>query len=212
MAFAIRVRRWILVFTLLYVSLFSNKFGEADDDETDIGAGFGGAGGGNGGGGAGVGGASYGGGGSGVGSGGGGSGVGAGGGVGDPSQIISKALLCFNDKYIYQSCEESYRLSENGNLDVPPEKTDAFCEGPCISETNLVLTCIDNIFSNFIFYNRATIEDVKQTILAGCGYGPGRGNFNVAEHIQTEENKAVKVTSHVLMGLALIVMGPALLV
>lgn len=38
------------------------------------------------------------------------------------------------------------------------------------------------------------------------------GNFNVAEHIQTEENKAVKVTSHVLMGLALIVMGPALLV
>ncbi|PNX67996.1 hypothetical protein L195_g055927, partial [Trifolium pratense] len=76
---------------------------------------------------------------------------------------------------IYQSCEESYRLSENGNLDVPSEKTDAFCEGPCMSETNLVLGCIDNIFSNFIFYNRATIEDVKETILAGCGYGPERG-------------------------------------
>lgn len=80
---------------------------------------------------------------------------------------------------IYQSCEESYRLTENGNLDVPSEKTDAFCEGPCMSETNLVLGCIDNIFSHFIFYNRATLEDVKETILAGCGYGPERGDYHV---------------------------------
>lgn len=231
MALRISVRRWILVFALLYVCLFFNlnNFGEADDDEgdTQIGGGFGGVGAGNGGGGAGFGGGSGvggGGGGSGVGGaggiggGGGGSGVGGaggigggggggGGGIGDPSQIISKALLCFNDKYIYQSCEESYRLTENGNLDVPPEKTDAFCEGPCMSETNLVLGCIDNIFSHFIFYNRATIEDVKETILAGCGYGPERGNFNVAEHIQNEENQAVKATSHVLMSLVLIIWG-----
>lgn len=32
------------------------------------------------------------------------------------------------------------------------------------------------------------------------------GNFNVAEHIQTEENNAVKTTSHVLMSLAFIMM------
>ncbi|KAE8708814.1 Glycine-rich family protein, putative isoform 2 [Hibiscus syriacus] len=37
----------------------------------------------------------------------------------DPAQIVAKALLCFNDKYIYSSCEESYRLTANGNLDVP---------------------------------------------------------------------------------------------
>jgi len=48
-----------------------------------------------------------------------------------------------------------------------------------MSETNLVLGCIDNIFSNFIFYNRATIEDVKETILAGCGYGSERGDYHV---------------------------------
>ncbi|CAK8531601.1 unnamed protein product [Lathyrus sativus] len=205
MVFQISVRRWILVFALLYICLFLNNFGDADDDEPDTQIGGGGGGAGNGGGGAGFGG------GSGVGSsGGGGSGVGGGSGssgsFGDPTPIISKALLCFNDKYIYQSCEESYRLSENGNLDIPSEKTDVFCEGPCMSETNLVLGCIDNIFSNFIFYNRATIHDVKETILAGCGYGPQRGNFNVAEHIQTEENNAVKTTSHVLMGLAFIMM------
>ncbi|KAK2448572.1 hypothetical protein QL285_007829 [Trifolium repens] len=225
MAFRMSDKRLILIFALLYVCLFSNNFGEADDDEPDTqvgGGGFGGAGNGGGGasfgGGSGIGGgASNGGGGAGFGGGSGvggaggigGGGGGAGGNFGDPSQIISKALLCFNDKYIYQSCEESYRLSENGNLDVPPEKTDAFCEGPCMSETNLVLGCIDNIFSNFIFYNRATIEDVKETIIAGCGYGPERGNFNVAEHIQ--ENKAVKATSHVLMGFALIIMGRAIL-
>lgn len=79
---------------------------------------------------------------------------------------------------IYQSCEESYRLNENGNLNVPGEKTDVFCEGPCLTETNYVLTCLDNIFSNFLFYNRATIQDVKETIQAGCGYGPERGDYN----------------------------------
>lgn len=65
--------------------------GNADEDvpETQPGAGFGGAG-------AGIGGS-----GSGVGGGNGPNGAGAGGaGVGDPSQIVSKALLCFNDKYV----------------------------------------------------------------------------------------------------------------
>ncbi|KAF7813558.1 beta-D-xylosidase 1 [Senna tora] len=128
-------------------------------------------------------------------------------GAADPSQIVSKALLCFNDKYIYSSCEESYRLKESGNLNVPPSKTDEFCEGPCLSETNLVLTCIDNIFRNFVFYNRATIQDIKETIQAGCGYGPQRGNFDVAEHLKAEENRAHKVTNHVVLGLSLIIMG-----
>ncbi|XP_027339226.1 keratin, type I cytoskeletal 9 [Abrus precatorius] len=218
MAFSVSVRRWILTFALLYVCLFGKNFGNADDDGSEAqngggfggaGAGFGGAGGGFGGAGGGVGGGARGGGGAGAGGGGaGGFGAGGGGGgVGDPSQIISKALLCFNDKYIYQSCEESCRLNANGNLNVPLEKTNEFCEGPCLSETNLVLSCLDNIFSNFLFYNRATIQDIKETIEAACGYGPERGDFNVAEHIQTEESKAPKATSYVLMGLPFIIMS-----
>ncbi|RDX79583.1 hypothetical protein CR513_39979 [Mucuna pruriens] len=209
MASRVGVRRWILTFVLLYVCVFGKNFGNADEDESEAqtGGGFGGAGTGIGGAGGGVGG------GAGAGAGGGGGGFGVGGGVGDPSQIISKALLCFNDKNIYRSCEESCRLNENGNLNVPTEKTDTFCEGPCLSETNLVLSCLDNVFSNFIFYNRATIQDIRETIEAGCGYGPDRGNFNVAEHIQkSEESKAPKATtSHVVMGLAIVVMGRALL-
>ncbi|KAK4283415.1 hypothetical protein QN277_000366 [Acacia crassicarpa] len=128
----------------------------------------------------------------------------------DPAQIVSKALLCFNDKYVYKSCEESWRLNDEGNLKVPKDKTEEFCEGPCLSETYLVLSCIDNIFANFVFYNRATIEDIRDTVQAACGYGPERGNFDVAEHIQDEENSAEKATSQVLLGLGLIIMGRVL--
>ncbi|XP_062105037.1 uncharacterized protein LOC133816700 [Humulus lupulus] len=125
----------------------------------------------------------------------------------DPGQVVSKALLCFNGKHIYSSCEESYRLSESGNLEVPQEETEAFCGGPCLTETQLVLSCIDNILANFLFYNRATIQDVRDTIHAGCGYGPERGNFNVAEHIEAEDNNAQKVSNQILVAFGLILVG-----
>lgn len=76
----------------------------------------------------------------------------------------------------YRSCEESYRLTQTGNLNVPKEKTDEYCNGPCLTETHLVLNCIDNIFKNFVFYNKATIQDVRDTVQAACSYGPQRGN------------------------------------
>ncbi|KAJ4848403.1 hypothetical protein Tsubulata_032772, partial [Turnera subulata] len=116
----------------------------------------------------------------------------------DPAEIVAKALLCFNDKYIYSSCEEAYRLTENGNLNVPPEYVDPYCSGPCLTETNLVLNCIENIMTNFVFYNRATIKDIKSTIKAGCSYGAERGNFNVADHLQAEENSAYKIRNQIL--------------
>ncbi|KAE8076830.1 hypothetical protein FH972_015454 [Carpinus fangiana] len=52
----------------------------------------------------------------------------------DLAQITAKALLCFNNKYIYSSYEESYRLSERGNLNVPPQSTDEYCGGPCLAK------------------------------------------------------------------------------
>ncbi|KAF4393669.1 hypothetical protein G4B88_007655 [Cannabis sativa] len=132
----------------------------------------------------------------------------------DPAQVVASALLCFNDKYIYSSCEESYRLSESGNLEVPPEKAEEYCGGPCLKETHLVLSCIDNILANFLFYNKATIQDVRDTIHAGCGYGPERGNFNVAQHIEAEEsnNADQKVVSNqiILVSFGLILLGPGI--
>ncbi|ERN16774.1 uncharacterized protein LOC18445099 [Amborella trichopoda] len=105
----------------------------------------------------------------------------------DPSQIVSQALLCFNNRMIYDSCEQSFRLSEAGTINVPYEKTDEYCNGPCLTETQLVLSCIDGILSNFLFYNKATVGDVRSTILAACGDTDTRGDFNVAEHVQGVE-------------------------
>ncbi|KAL8105407.1 uncharacterized protein LOC141678693 [Apium graveolens] len=122
-------------------------------------------------------------------------------GAADPVEVVSKALLCFNNNYVYSSCEESYRLTESGNINVPPEYTDQYCRGSCFSETNLVLNCIDDILSHFLFYNRASVWDVRATIKAGCSYGPKRGNFNVAEHIQARENSGDKGSKHLLLGL-----------
>ncbi|KAL9407677.1 hypothetical protein AB3S75_046254 [Citrus x aurantiifolia] len=130
---------------------------------------------------------------------------------GDPTQIVAKALLCFNDKYVYSSCEQSYRLTESGNIDVPPDYTDKYCNGPCLTETNLVLDCIENIMLHFKFYNKATIQDIRDTIKAGCSHGPENGNFNVSKHIQTQGSSAYKAAYKVLFGLGLMIMVRGLL-
>ncbi|KAM7278205.1 hypothetical protein ACFE04_005339 [Oxalis oulophora] len=130
----------------------------------------------------------------------------------DPAQIVAKALLCFNDKYIYQSCEESYRLSATGELNVPHSYVDQFCEGPCLQETHLVLNCIQNVLDNFIFYNRATIHDIKDTVEAGCGYGPERGNFNVAEHLEAEGSAGQMAPTQILPGISLMILACVLLI
>ncbi|GKE29322.1 hypothetical protein Tco_1444706, partial [Tanacetum coccineum] len=129
-----------------------------------------------------------------------GNGAGGGGFGGISSGGISKALVCLNDK-IYSNCEESYRLTQSGNLNVPPDYTDQFCGGACLKETDLVLNCISDVLSNFLFYNRATVRDVKDTIKAGCSFGPSRGNFDVAEHIQSYGSNSFKFSYPILIGL-----------
>ncbi|EEF43054.1 conserved hypothetical protein [Ricinus communis] len=119
----------------------------------------------------------------------------------DPAEIVAKALLCFNERHIYSSCSDAYRLTQSGNLNVPPDYVDEYCSGPCLTETHLVLNCIENIMTRFIFYNKATIHDIRDTIKAGCGYGPERGDFNVAEHLQYEENSAYMTKIQNLSGL-----------
>ncbi|CAA7398364.1 unnamed protein product [Spirodela intermedia] len=83
---------------------------------------------------------------------------------------------CEGFKQIYRNCQEQYRLTANGTLNVSGNAVDAFCSGPCLAETQLVLSCVDGILSNFKFYNGATIRAVNATILIACGSGIGRGN------------------------------------
>lgn len=92
-----------------------------------------------------------------------------------------------------------------------PEHVDPYCNGPCLSETHLVLNCIEDITKNFVFYNKATIEDVRDTIKAGCSYGPERGNFDVSEHLQAEQNNAYNTANQILLGLGFMFARPTLL-
>ncbi|MBA0859638.1 hypothetical protein Goshw_009112 [Gossypium schwendimanii] len=115
-----------------------------------------------------------------------------------PAQSLAKAFFCFNNKYIYTGCDEAYRLNESGNLNVPREATDIFCNGPCFAETKLVLKCVDNILSDFIFYNKATIGDVTNVLHAGCSYTNRRGNFDVGDYFQGEISEAPRLCSFII--------------
>lgn len=67
-------------------------------------------------------------------------------------------------------------MTQSGNLNVPPDYTDQFCGGACLKETDLVLNCINDVLSNFLFFNHANVRAVKDTIKDGCSFGPSRGN------------------------------------
>ncbi|RZC89022.1 hypothetical protein C5167_030716 [Papaver somniferum] len=94
--------------------------------------------------------------------------------VGDQSRVIDRALVCFNDNFIFSSCAANNRLTQTGLINVPPEQTDDYCNGPCLAETKLVLNCIDNMLSNFLFYNKATVRDIRSSLRTGCGFSNER--------------------------------------
>ncbi|CAN7025416.1 hypothetical protein BRARA_F02937 [Brassica rapa] len=141
----------------------------------------------------------------------GGGGLGGGGlGGNDPPEIVAKALECLNEKHIYRECEDAWRLTLNGDLNIPVARADEFCEGPCFSETHLALNCIDEIVHHFRFFNRATVYNIRETLKSGCSYGPERGIFNVLEHIEDEEengNERMKARSGPLLGTVLFIIA-----
>lgn len=83
---------------------------------------------------------------------------------------------------IYRECEDAWRLTLNGDLNIPMARAEEFCEGPCISETHLALNCIDEIVHHFRFFNRATVYNIRETLKSGCSYGPERG-FDFRDHV-----------------------------
>lgn len=131
--------------------------------------------------------------------------------------------LFLNLSQIYVGCDEAFRLNPSGNINVPLEATDFFCSGPCLTEAQLVLNCIDDILSNFLFYNKATVQQMRYALNAGCSFSRqrgfpvstylkyqlqlsllfsfsltkcmlGAGNFNLAEYIDGETSNAPKST------------------
>ncbi|GFP99626.1 hypothetical protein PHJA_002106700 [Phtheirospermum japonicum] len=108
---------------------------------------------------------------------------------------------------IYSSCNEARRLTQSGELNIPPEYAVEYCNGACLSETNHVLDCLGGFFKGFIFYNRASLRDVRETIESGCGYGPKRGNFDVIQHIQADSASKNKASKPVVYALVMMIIG-----
>ncbi|XP_056699730.1 uncharacterized protein [Spinacia oleracea] len=132
----------------------------------------------------------------------------------DPTHIIDGALVCFHEKHLYSQCDESCILIAKGELHVPHDHVDEFCSGPCLEETNLVLDYIDGIMDHFIFFNKATTQDVRETILDGCGHGDKRRFFDIGEHIEADEGRGIigsKATKTVLSDILISIIGQIVL-
>ncbi|XP_031496428.1 uncharacterized protein LOC116261737 isoform X2 [Nymphaea colorata] len=126
-----------------------------------------------------------------------------------PMEILERALRCFDDRVVYRECAYEYRLTADGYMTVPEASTEAFCSGPCLEETDMVLHCVDRILDHFEFYNRATIRDVRDTIRDACREGRWRGRFDVYEHMQAGKAvEPVNQLSHLplLLGLSLMLL------
>ncbi|KAK8633570.1 hypothetical protein V6N13_014415 [Hibiscus sabdariffa] len=124
-----------------------------------------------------------------------------------PAQSLPRAFFCFNNKYIYTGCNEAYRLNESGDLNIPREATDVFCNGPCLAETQLVLKCVDNVLSGFLFYNKATVRDITNVLRAGCSNTNTRGNFDVGDYFQGEISDASRLLEYPMISLSTLTQG-----
>ncbi|CAM8940582.1 unnamed protein product [Rhodiola kirilowii] len=124
----------------------------------------------------------------------------------NPASVGASAMSCFDDNSMYSRCEEPYRLDIQGSINVPPDYTDKYCNGPCLRETYKVLNCVEHSSSDFEFYNKATVKDIRATLKAACGQGGDRGNFDVAEHIGSvsDESTASRGNS-VALGIILLI-------
>lgn len=89
---------------------------------------------------------------------------------------------------------------------MPPEYTDDYCKGPCLEETNHVLDCMDGILKGFLFLNRATLDNVRDTIESGCGYGPKRGacdSFPSFDYVEASFSNVFELLQGILMCLSI---------
>lgn len=105
---------------------------------------------------------------------------------------------------IYTRCTEAYRLTQSGYLNIPSAATDQFCYGPCLAETHLVLDCVDHSLSKFVFYNKATSNDIRATLQAACSHTHERGknlsnSHRVTGHSIRNVNNLQKISSNIFI-------------
>lgn len=73
----------------------------------------------------------------------------------------------------------NYTLTSSGWLNVTAADGPKFCtEGGCAEHTKVVLLCLSHVKRDYWFVNRATVQDLYDTISKGCSNG-GTGNDDI---------------------------------
>lgn len=86
---------------------------------------------------------------------------------------------------VYTCCQDEYRLGIQGILNVPPHAADEFCDGPCLAETQLVLSCVEDELNTFRFQDGAMVSDVRYALQRGCSNSEKRGIYMILEFLDS---------------------------
>ncbi|CAL5366578.1 unnamed protein product [Camellia sinensis] len=69
------------------------------------------------------------------------------------------------------SCWSEYWVTEAGWINVTQADGEVYCTGGCSEHTQAVLKCIHLVKHDYVFVNKASVQDLNQTITNGCDYG-----------------------------------------
>ncbi|XP_019168477.1 PREDICTED: uncharacterized protein LOC109164142 [Ipomoea nil] len=86
-----------------------------------------------------------------------------------PFEQWRSAYFCLLNFKANTTCIPKYVLSMKGWLNVTKNEGPGFCSSKCVKETRNVLHCISHTKRDFWFANKATVNDINQTIIDGCG-------------------------------------------
>ncbi|CAL5322835.1 unnamed protein product [Camellia sinensis] len=64
-----------------------------------------------------------------------------------------------------------YWVTEAGWINVTQADGEVYCTGGCSEHTQAVLKCIHLVKHDYMFVNKASVQDLNQTITNGCDYG-----------------------------------------
>ncbi|PWA74202.1 hypothetical protein CTI12_AA254500 [Artemisia annua] len=74
-------------------------------------------------------------------------------------------------KRVSPDCPGNLTLSTDGWLNISSSETQQFCQGPCKQHTLDVLKCVWYVKHDYKFDNKATIQNINETINNGCEHG-----------------------------------------
>ncbi|KAL7583477.1 uncharacterized protein LOC128129336 [Lactuca sativa] len=72
---------------------------------------------------------------------------------------------------VSSDCPGKFTLHVGGWLNISANETQAFCEGGCAQHTQQLLKCVKYVKQNYVFRNKATINNLNDTINIGCTHG-----------------------------------------